>query len=182
MVLILNVDLKKDFAFYSAYHKNPVNKIIHGITIPLIVWTIFVFLSYTTFYTYDDSTFGKWFGFNFNIVLLILYLGFYIMLDLIAGLVMIPISISLYLLANGFRFFVPYAYVYTIVLFVIAWILQFAGHKFWEGNRPALFDSFKQAFLMAPLFVLMEAMFYFGYNKELQQDIKDLEQQFSPLV
>ena len=41
------------------------------------------------------------------------------------------------------------------LLFISAWILQFIGHYI-EGNRPALTDSLIQAFLVAPIFVLID--------------------------
>jgi len=34
--------------------------------------------------------------------------------------------------------------------------MQFIGHGIFEGNRPALMDSIKQSFLMAPLFSYYE--------------------------
>ena len=39
---------------------------------------------------------------------------------------------------------------------IFSWIMQFIGHGIFEGNRPALMDSIKQAFLMAPLFSYYE--------------------------
>ena len=39
------------------------------------------------------------------------------------------------------------------------------------GRAPALIDSWDQAFLTAPLFVLMEIMFFFGYRKEFYAEI-----------
>ena len=39
---------------------------------------------------------------------------------------------------------------------ILAWVAQFVGHFYFEGNRPALTDSLLQAFLIAPMFVLID--------------------------
>ena len=40
-----------------------------------------------------------------------------------------------------------------------------------SGRAPALIDSWDQAFLTAPLFVLLEVLFFFGYRKEFHDKI-----------
>ncbi|OXA46452.1 putative ferric transport system permease protein FbpB 1 [Folsomia candida] len=55
------------------------------------------------------------------------------------------------------------------VLHVLCWIAQFIGHGAFEGRAPALLDNMMQAFVMAPLFVLLEVMFFFGYRKDFQK-------------
>ena len=42
---------------------------------------------------------------------------------------------------------------------------------FIAGRAPALIDSWDQAFLTAPLFVLMEILFFLGYRKEFYAKI-----------
>ena len=39
------------------------------------------------------------------------------------------------------------------------------------GRAPALIDSWDQALLTAPLFVLLEVLFFFGYRREFHQKI-----------
>ena len=39
------------------------------------------------------------------------------------------------------------------------------------GRAPALLDSIDQAFLTAPLFVLMEVAFFFGYRRDFYDEI-----------
>ena len=43
--------------------------------------------------------------------------------------------------------------------------------SFFSGRAPALIDSWDQAFLTAPLFVLLEVLFFFGYRKEFHGKI-----------
>ena len=55
---------------------------------------------------------------------------------------------------------------FSIYLHVAAWILQFIGHFVFEGRAPALLDSWDQALITAPMFVLLEIIFFLGYRKE----------------
>lgn len=57
-------------------------------------------------------------------------------------------------------------------IFVVAWILQFVGHGKFEGRAPALLDNLMQALLLAPLFVWLELLFFFGYRRELQARVE----------
>ena len=52
-------------------------------------------------------------------------------------------------------------------VFVTCWVLQFVGHGVFEKRAPALFDNLVQAFFLAPFFVWMETLFFFGYRPEL---------------
>ena len=45
-------------------------------------------------------------------------------------------------------------------------ILKFIFPLLFTGRAPALLDSWDQAFLTAPLFVLLEILFFFGYRKK----------------
>jgi uncharacterized membrane protein YGL010W len=51
---------------------------------------------------------------------------------------------------------------------IVSWLAQFVGHGAFEGRAPALLDNLVQAFLLAPLFVWMEVLFFFGYRPELK--------------
>ena len=53
---------------------------------------------------------------------------------------------------------------------------SFIGHGVFEGRAPALLDSWDQAFITAPLFVILEVLFFFGYRKQFYQDcMKEVE-------
>lgn len=51
----------------------------------------------------------------------------------------------------------------------VSWIAQFIGHGVFEKRAPALLDNLVQALMLAPLFVWMEILFFFGYRSELKQ-------------
>lgn len=67
----------------------------------------------------------------------------------------------------------------------MGWVAQIAAHKYFEGNAPALLENLQQgrvhvwiefdflvayveALVLAPYFVVIELLFFFGYNPELQ--------------
>lgn len=52
---------------------------------------------------------------------------------------------------------------------VVSWLAQFVGHGVYEGRAPALLDNLVQALLLAPLFVWMEILFFFGYRPALKK-------------
>ena len=59
-----------------------------------------------------------------------------------------------------------------LVTFVGGWIIQFLGHWF-EGRRPALFESWTQIFV-APLFLVVEALGWLGFYSELRREVEEL--------
>jgi len=59
----------------------------------------------------------------------------------------------------------------AVALHIGSWIAQFIGHGVFEGRKPALLDNLIQAVLLAPFFVWMEILFYFGYRPELKSRI-----------
>jgi len=174
--------LKDSFAFYSAYHRNSINQLIHIITIPFIVLTILVWLSYATIYKFhfDETLLSDIFSINVGLIVVVVYLVFYIILDIVAGVLYIPFILIIYLLANVIRFTVPYAWLVAIIVHIVAWIFQFAGHGIWEKRKPALLDSLLQAFLMAPFFIFLEVLFKLGFKKEFKEEISELERNFLP--
>eukprot|EP01127_Copromyxa_protea_P001870 TRINITY_DN1177_c0_g1_i1.p1 TRINITY_DN1177_c0_g1~~TRINITY_DN1177_c0_g1_i1.p1 ORF type:complete len:101 (-),score=32.50 TRINITY_DN1177_c0_g1_i1:66-368(-) len=56
----------------------------------------------------------------------------------------------------------------------VGWVLQILAHQVFEGRAPALLDNLLQAIVLAPYFVLLEVLFYFGYRPDLQAKFKEL--------
>jgi uncharacterized membrane protein YGL010W len=171
---MLHEYLIRSFAFYSRYHRNRTNQIIHQITIPLIVWTVALLVGYWNFYTVPKPL--TYLSINAALIPLCFYTVAYFLFDVPMALVAAPAFCGIYILANLFREYVPYAWAYGIGIHVLAWIFQFMGHGVFEGNRPALLDSLGQAFLMAPAFVILELMFMLGLRKDLQAELSLMEQ------
>lgn len=99
-----------------------------------------------------------------------IYTIFYVLLEPVAGSLLAPLVIGSavygnYMLPN-YGAVVNY---YAGAIHVVSWIAQFIGHGAFEKRAPALLDNLVQALLLAPLFVWMEILFFFGYRTELKQ-------------
>lgn len=57
---------------------------------------------------------------------------------------------------------------WAIGLHIASWLAQFVGHGVYEGRAPALLDNLVQALFLAPFFVWIEILFFFGYRPELK--------------
>ncbi|KAL6497381.1 hypothetical protein OROGR_029310 [Orobanche gracilis] len=150
-------DLEQQFAFYGAYHSNPVNIIVHMIFVWPIAFTFLVLLyftppifSHTPIEFWGQNIFVLNYGFLFTMV----YALYYVTLDRKAG------SLA------GFLFFLSWVGSSALghrLGFSLAW--KALGHGVFEKRAPALLDNLAQAFLMAPYFVLLEALqSAFGYE------------------
>ncbi|XP_010258293.1 PREDICTED: uncharacterized endoplasmic reticulum membrane protein C16E8.02-like [Nelumbo nucifera] len=159
-------DLEKHFAFYGAYHSNPVNIFIHM----LFVWPIF-FTSLVLLY-FTPSLFGlphiefSPFGsnvnlvFNFGFLLTLIYALFYIAFDKKAGSLAALLCFFCWVGSSSLATKLGYSLAWKVVLAaqLFCWTGQFIGHGVFEKRAPALLDNLVQAFLMAPFFVLLEAL------------------------
>lgn len=135
---------------YGLYHKNRINKIIHWICIPLIIFSLFGLLSLIN---YEFVISGGYYKINFFGIFIILVLGYYLRLSKKLTLGMLIIS----LLFAGIIDFISLNNKSTLLylylgIFILSWIGQFIGHKF-EGKKPAFFKDL-QFLLIGPLWLL----------------------------
>lgn len=127
---------------YSESHQNPLNQKIHKICVPLIEWSLLgVLCSIPT-----PSFLGQ---VNWAHLFVISALAYY------ATFKNFKVMISSLLLMAPFWIYLsfnpPYLLETSIVVFVLAWIGQFYGHKV-EGKKPSFFtDIF--FLLIGPLWV-----------------------------
>ncbi|XP_021820622.1 uncharacterized endoplasmic reticulum membrane protein YGL010W isoform X1 [Prunus avium] len=160
-------DLERHFAFYGAYHNNPVNILIHTVFVWPIMFTSMVLLYFTpSLYTFPAG-FSHDFLLNFGFVFTVIYALFYVCLDKKAGslaaLLCVLCWVGASLLAGRLGFSLAWKVVLAAQLF--CWTGQFIGHGVFEKRAPALLDNLVQAFLMAPYFVLLEVLqTAFGYE------------------
>ncbi|KAL6181640.1 hypothetical protein ACLB2K_048291 [Fragaria x ananassa] len=156
-------DLENHFAFYGAYHSNPVNILIHTLFVWPILFTSLVLL----YFTPSLFSFPAGFYLNFGFVFTLIYALYYVGLDKKAGslaaLLCVLCWVGASVLANRLRFSLAWKVVLAAQLF--CWAGQFIGHGVFEKRAPALLDNLVQAFLMAPFFVLLEVLqTAFGYE------------------
>ncbi|KAH0452511.1 hypothetical protein IEQ34_019810 [Dendrobium chrysotoxum] len=157
------LDLENHFSIYRAYHRNPMNIIIHNI----FVWPIF-FNSLILFYFTPPLFQLPFFGglhINFAFLAVLFYSLFCIALDSKAGSLAALLCLLCWfgsqLLAASLGFSLAWKVVLASLL--LSWMGQSIGHGVFEKQAPALLDNISLAFLMAPFFVLLEVFFPYIY-------------------
>lgn len=142
------------FDDYAVSHQNKTNQIIHYLCVPLIFFSVIgLFMSIPTGFL--ENTFGLYnpllenWAVVFGIISLIFYirLGFWYFAQMLFFLLIA--IIGNYWLSNNINLL--YA---SIVIFVVAWIGQFYGHKV-EGKKPSFIKDL-QFLLIGPLWVLQK--------------------------
>ena len=143
------------FDAYGVSHQNPVNKAIHWICVPVIVFsTIGLFWSIPHDYlpsAQSGSVIGPYV--NFGTLLVVGSLVFYFRLGITIGIGMFVWS-AFALWGNAVieaSVSYPLWQISTLV-FIIAWIGQFIGHKI-EGVKPSFFEDI-QFLLVGPAWLL----------------------------
>lgn len=87
----------------------------------------------------------------------------------VAGGFLAPILLSWTVLANHLtNTYGSTANYWAVGIHITSWVAQFIGHGAFEGRAPALLDNLVQAFFLAPFFVWMEILFFFGYRPGLK--------------
>ena len=159
--------LEKNFIFYGSYHNDPINQTIHMFFVWPILLSALLLLSYI-------PSISKIFGYDIGVmqVIAIYYAAFYAVVELpgFAGLLASAMVIISYQAAYYLKDQVlgSIAFQVGLVIQVVSWAAQIYGHAFHEGRSPALLTNLYQAFVMAPLFVLMEFMFSLGYRQNFR--------------
>ncbi len=139
------------FAEYGESHRNPTNKLIHWICVPLIFWTIIGFISLIP---------SKSIGFRYmgeisyiSLIAIALVTLFYMRLSFLVSLIMLFVMILMESFAYGINIrFEENSWIVYLSVFVITWILQFAGHKI-EGKKPSFLKDL-QFLLVGPIWLL----------------------------
>ena len=124
------------FTEYGESHRNATNKAIHWVCVPLITYTLLGLLWVLSPYAL--------------LVFSIVALVFYLTLSMVMSLVML---LAVILMAWSFTLFSREALLIScVVIFVLAWIGQFIGHKI-EGKKPSFFKDI-QFLLVGPIWLL----------------------------
>ncbi|MCA9655225.1 MAG: DUF962 domain-containing protein [Myxococcales bacterium] len=133
------------FDLYGESHRNPVNKAIHWVCIPLIVVSLLGLLV-----SVPLPFGGEWL--NLATVLLAFGVGFYSLISLRLAAGMLVTSTGLYLATQALALLPWPLWVTSLVIFVLAWIGQLIGHVI-EGKKPSFFQDL-QFLLIGPLWLL----------------------------
>ena len=137
---------------YAESHQNKTNKRIHYFCVPAIFFSVIGLLMsipsnlIQNLTGISDSLYANW-----GVVALIPVFLFYIRLSLKMTFLILGFSILCILGNFQMNVFVE-LWKASVVIFVIAWIIQFYGHKI-EGKKPSFLDDIK--FLMiGPAWIL----------------------------
>ena len=132
-----------DIELYESFHRNYYNKLIHVIGIPTIVWSVFLYTHRVNFLYFRVST-----------IVFIYYLLKYYKIDNVRFIRLAIFYYTLY--GHSFDYYKRYNKSITknmsIKYFMLGWILQLIGHRFFEGNSPALFSGLKNSLTVGPYF------------------------------
>ncbi|HLW31659.1 MAG TPA: Mpo1-like protein [Aequorivita sp.] len=137
---------------YSESHQNITNKRIHWLCVPLIFWSIIALL-YAIPTSPLTGLFGDRFFSNWAVLAMIPVLIYYLSLSApIAGGMFVFITCCL--ITSDLLLHNPFFPLWAIALivFVLAWIGQFYGHKL-EGKKPSFLKDI-QFLLIGPAWLM----------------------------
>lgn len=138
---------------YGESHQNETNKSIHWICVPLIFFSI-VGLIASIPSGFVQSILGPGNPYaNWATLILILVLIYYVTLSLPLSLGMMIFSLLCLFLVNVIaRLDIAPLWIISLIIFVIAWIGQFYGHKV-EGKKPSFLKDI-QFLLIGPAWLM----------------------------
>jgi uncharacterized membrane protein YGL010W len=154
--------LKQQMQSYGEYHRDPRNKLTHFFGVPLVTFSLFLFLGWFRFVRPDVLPITAATLFYLGVVI------YYFRLDWAIALIQLPFTLTLLMVADWLAQ-EPLAVSASVFFatFVLGWIIQLVGHAI-EGRRPALADNLLQIF-NAPLFLTIEALTLAGLRKDLTE-------------
>lgn len=144
---------------YGDSHQNHTNKLIHWVCVPAIFFSVVgLIFSIPSTFLMEQLSFLGYFA-NWATISLLLILIYYISLSVPLSLGMLFFSALCLALANFLDIAFPgKLWAISIGIFVIAWIVQFVGHKI-EGKKPSFFKDL-QFLLVGPAWLM-----HFIYKK-----------------
>jgi uncharacterized membrane protein YGL010W len=135
---------------YGESHVNPVNKAIHWICVPLIVWTV-VALLWSIPFPWDIG--AGIVPLNWAVIALVPVQVYYFRLSRRLGMGLMLYNLVMLWLAAVVEAHSPWPlWQVAVAVFVLAWIGQFIGHIF-EGKRPSFFKDL-QFLLIGPAWLM----------------------------
>lgn len=144
------------FLEYGESHQNPTNKAIHWICVPLIFFSIVGLIASLPAGPLQRLMEGSAYA-NWATVVLVLVIVYYVSLSIPLAIGMMLFSVlCLFLVKVIVRLDVAPLWLISSIIFVVAWIGQFYGHKV-EGKKPSFLKDIQ--FLMIGPAWLMHFIF-----------------------
>ncbi len=145
---------------YGTSHRNPTNKLLHWICVPVIVWCVIGLLWSLPF----PHALAAARAVNWASLAVLAALLYYALLSVPLALGTAPVLLGMLWSVDQLgssRLTVPLWSV-CAALFVLAWIGQFIGHAL-EGKRPSFFKDV-QFLLIGPLWLLADFYRRLGFR------------------
>ena len=137
--------LKAHFSEYGSFHLTRGNQACHYVGIPLIVLTLFTFLTRVELFEVG--------GLNVTLAegVMLAVVAYYLTLDRSLGLLMLIVYAALNVAGRSIS--LPWA----AALFVLGWVFQFLGHAVYEKRSPAFYKNALHL-LVGPLWITAKAV------------------------
>ncbi len=134
---------------YGESHKNETNKFIHWICVPAIFFSITGLLySVKLPFQLNENL-----QLNLAFIVLLLAVIYYFMLSVPLGFGMFVFGLFCIALCFLIENYLPVSlWLFSLIVFVAAWIGQFYGHKI-EGKKPSFFKDL-QFLLIGPMWLM----------------------------
>jgi uncharacterized membrane protein YGL010W len=133
------------FALYGESHRNPINKLIHWICIPAIL------VSFVGLLAAIPPPLGVWW-LSPAVLVPAAALAWYGAVSMRLALGMAVVFAGVMASVAALETLSVPLWATSLVIFVVAWIAQFIGHKI-EGKKPSFFEDL-QFLLIGPLWLL----------------------------
>ncbi len=140
------------FSEYAVSHQNETNKAIHYICVPAIFFSIVGLLMsippgiLSNIFAGDFPLLENW-----AVPVLLLVLVFYFRLSIKMGLKVLVFA-ALCIVGNYFISLLAPLWLVSLIIFAVAWVGQFYGHKI-EGKKPSFLKDL-QFLLIGPAWVI----------------------------
>ncbi|MDH3939607.1 MAG: DUF962 domain-containing protein [Xanthomonadales bacterium] len=147
-------------AEYGESHENRLNKVIHWICVPVIVWTVVALIWSIPFPWNVGSGIVP---VNWAVITLVLAQIYYFRLSRRLGMGLLLYNLAMLWLTAVIEKASPWPlWQVALAVFVLAWIGQFIGHVF-EGKRPSFFKDV-QFLLIGPAWLMSFVYRKIGYR------------------
>lgn len=176
---------------YAVYHRDPRNQFIHVMFVPFLLWSFLMGLAHLPILNMDiHIPYIPSHKATYATLWLIGLPLFYTIIDTFGGILFSPFMYCLYASAvkthasdqaiglsspSSSSKLLP-SWMGTgnllqlgTIIQIVGWTAQIhVGHKYLEGNNPALHQSIGGSFISSPLFVFYEILWFLGTHKNLQ--------------
>jgi uncharacterized membrane protein YGL010W len=149
---------------YGESHKNKTNKLIHWICVPLIFFSVVGLVWAIPKGPLENINLFEYEYINWATLVLCLVLVYYVSLSLLLTIGMTVFSIACLYFTNLLENLILEKIItidlwqISLIIFILAWIFQFIGHKI-EGKKPSFLKDI-QFLMIGPAWLM-----HFIYNK-----------------